>query len=61
MAEVPLSTQRYRFVAGSGNEYHLKEINAMADCGYRATHMIFDGSGEAANKEVLVLMELKEE
>ena len=53
------SSQRYRFVAGLGDESQLREINAMAESGYKVIHMIYNESEIGSNKHVLALMELE--
>lgn len=52
------STQLYRFVAGLGDERQQREINVLADLGYRVVSMAYNESETGSNKQVLVLMGL---
>lgn len=55
-----MHTELYHFVAGHGDAQQLHEINAMAHRGYRVVNMVYDEPEKGNNKEVLVLMELRE-
>jgi hypothetical protein len=49
--------QKYRFVTGQADAKQLAEINAMADAGYKVTHM----ACHPKDGMVLVLMESSSE
>jgi len=48
----------FRFVSGTGNEFHQQQINQLAPLGYRVISMIYDESAIGSNKQVVVLMAL---